>query len=196
MTIDFQAISYTHITMDIPEKELYKIFFDWNKNSSSKKLSINSDKIQLNSSASGFKNAFGNFYLHPGNIYYWEFNLVHGVNFIIGIKRIEEDNEEVEDLQEMDDNGKYWYETEGGYALTSHKVLKWKTTEVSKMTYGRSFQMGDKIGVLLNSNSGTLTYFINDVCFGPAFVNKELKEGVFVPVVGMLVDGETIELVN
>jgi hypothetical protein len=173
--------------------ELYRITFDWDNKHTSKKIRKKGIKAQVIKSNGDFKNSFGNYEMYPGGKYYWELKLTYGVHFMIGVMREEEISKE--DLALKVDKNSPFFSKQGGFAYYSQGYLRAKGINISpKSEYGEPYSMGDTIGVLLDMKKGTLSFSKNGKMFGPAFVNNALKNDVYLPAVGMLIDGETVEV--
>ena len=172
--------------MNEDERELCRITFDWDKENSNTKIYTKELTAQVVKTPTKFKNIIGQFDLLPGNIYFWELKMKYGVHFMVGVVK-KETVEKDPDCQ--------FFESDGGYAYYNRGLLRAKGFGL-KLAYGSPYSMGDTVGVLFDSHHGTLSFLLNDKNLGPAFVTKDLCKDVYVPAVAMLVDGETVEVVD
>jgi len=162
-----------------------KIYFDWNSDRKSPYLEASLTRVTCTRSIGEFKTIFGSYKLFPGDIYYWEIRICYGMHFMVGIAK---EGTSVS-------NEEHFANLDGGYAYYSGGMLRSKNTDATR-TYGSTFSTGDTIGVYLDSQKGVLSFTLNGKSLGPAFIMSELKDNVYVPAVAVLVDGETLELVQ
>ena len=60
--------------------------------------------------------------------------------------------------------------------------------------YGQALNTGDLIGVALDMTKGTLSFYKNNVCWGVAFKDEELKKGELVAAVAPIYQYDQITL--
>lgn len=146
-------------------------------------LLINGSNITCNSSIGPYKTVFGDYPLLPNGLYYWEFQILKGAYFKIGIAEFP--------LTKTENQGAFC-DKENGYGLFSIGQLR-HFSNLKGPLYGEGFGVGDIIGVLYDGYKGNLSFFINGKDLGIAF--KGIKKGaVYYPAVACLLKEESIRL--
>lgn len=60
---------------------------------------------------------------------------------------------------------------QGGWGYVGGSGNRYRKADGPDIPYGQPFTGGDTVGMLLNFAAGTVTFFKNRACFGPAFAN-------------------------
>jgi hypothetical protein len=156
----------------------YKIYFDWTNVSNFCELELKGGSVHCVESRPKYAYAIGNHRLTAGEKYYWEIQLVNGVNFKLGV--IKSGGAMKKD-----------YDSKDVFTFSSRGVLHSANFEKGENT-DIQFSAGDVVGVLFDGEKGVMSYSLNRKKIGTFFLSLALKTETFYPLACLMSEGEVL----
>lgn len=158
--------------------------FRWDTAKCSEYLKLDEECLRCTSKkGSGFKTVMGTERFAQGGKYYFEVFINKGELFKIGVARPEYESL----LEAFCDSSMGWAIYNGETRHNSNSTGK---------QYGCKLKAGDTVGVALDMEEGSLSYYCNGECWGVAFKDEELRKGELVAAVSPISVNDVFTLRN
>ena len=161
-------VTVTAIDATAPSQQQADVYATWDPSKNPGSNTLSNGNLTITTPSSGISATGGTIAVSSGKWYY-EFEVTNGGSTSVGF------------IKTSDSLSGFLGGTSGAYSYYSEPGYTKKINNNVRTNYGQSFSTGDTIGVALDLDAGTITFYVNGVSQGQAFSGLS---GTFIPAVG------------